>query len=288
MLGAIFLLTQYLQFIHGYTPLQAGLRTAPLALVMMVFAPIAGQLTPRLGSRLLVTIGMIVAGAGLYLMSRMTPATTYPEILGAVGVLGLGMALAMSPATASVMSSVPLENAGIGSAVNDTTREVGGALGIAIMGSVFASAYASGVAVIVTRAPAQVGTAVKASVGAALGVAAHIGGTAGHQIATTATNSFTDAMSRALIVGMFVTLAGALVAVIWLPNRRQQNARQGDWSQGALSEGGWSQGAGSQGGWSQGAGSEGGFQQGAWSEALGSQGTDQAGEVGSKKEVDAA
>ncbi|HTX68765.1 MAG TPA: MFS transporter, partial [Thermoleophilia bacterium] len=288
MLGAIFLLTQYLQFIHGYTPLEAGLRTAPFALVMMVFSPIAGQVQPRLGSRVLVTAGMVVAGTGLYLMSRMTPGTTYPEILGAVGVLGLGMALAMSPATATVMSSVPLENAGVGSAVNDTTREVGGALGIAIMGSVFASAYASGVAVIAARAPAPLGTAVKASVGSALGAAARVGGTAGHQIATTATNSFIDAMSRALIVGMGVAFAGAVVAVVLLPNRAASAGWQGASNEDAAQQGTWNDGAASQGGWSQGAAGQGGWSQSAGSEVLGSQGTNQAEEVGGKEEVDAA
>jgi len=247
MLGAIFLLTQYLQFIHRYTPLEAGVRTAPLALVMMVFAPVSGRLAPRLGNKVLVTTGMAVAAVGLYLMSRMTPATTYPEILGAVGVLGAGMALAMTPATASVMNSVPLENAGVGSAVNDTTRELGGALGVAVMGSVFTSLYVSGVGDVVTRLPAQAAAAVKASVGAALGIAARTGGTTGQHLATVATNSFTHAMSTALLVGAFVAVGGALVALVWLPNR----AERASW-EGAPGEawGGESGGqAGAQGAW---------------------------------------
>ncbi|HVM65249.1 MAG TPA: MFS transporter [Acidimicrobiales bacterium] len=226
MLGSLFLITQYLQFIHGYTPLEAGVRTAPIALIMMVFSPPAGQLVKRVGNKVLVATGMFIAALGLLLLSRLTAASTYAEFFGAMAVLGVGMAFAMTPATDSIMGAIPPERSGVGSALNDTTRELGGALGVAILGSIFASAYASRVTTAVTRLHVHATGATK-SVGTALGIARGIGGPVGQQLASAASHSFIDAMSRALLVGSFVAFAGALVAAIWLPNRAPAPSWQG-------------------------------------------------------------
>jgi EmrB/QacA subfamily drug resistance transporter len=226
MFGSLFFLTQYMQFILGYTPLQAGLRTAPIALVMIVVSPVTGALVHRLGNKALVCIGMTVAAAGLLLMSRMTASSGYVHVLESMIVLASGMSLAMTPATESVMGSLPREKAGVGSAMNDTTRQVGGALGVAVLGSVFTSAYSSGLAHVLTRLPAQVAAEVESSVGAALGVAQRVGGTAGQGLAAVATQSFIHAMSRALVLGSAIALVGALVSLIWLPNRAEPDAEE--------------------------------------------------------------
>jgi len=233
MLGSLFLITQYLQFIHGYTPLAAGVRTAPIALFMMVFSPPAGQLVKRVGNKMLVSVGMFVAATGLLLLSRLTAASTYAEFLGAMSVLGIGMAFAMTPATDSIMGAVPAERSGVGSALNDTTRELGGALGVAILGSVFASAYASRLTTALTGLHVHAAGATK-SIGAALGAARGIGGPVGQQLATAASHSFIDAMSRSLLVGSIVAFVGALVAAIWLPNR----APAPSWQAGVADAGG--------------------------------------------------
>jgi EmrB/QacA subfamily drug resistance transporter len=221
LFGSLFFLTQYLQFIHGYTALQAGLRTAPIALVILVVAPITGVLVHRLGNKVLVCAGMSVVAVGLLGMSRLTAASEYGNVLASMLVLATGMSLTMTPATESVMGSLPLEKAGVGSAMNDTTRQVGGALGVAVLGSVFTSAYVSGLSGAVTGLPPAAVGEVESSVGAALGVARSIGGAAGRQLSSAATQSFIHAMSRALVLGSLVALAGALISLIWLPNRAE-------------------------------------------------------------------
>jgi EmrB/QacA subfamily drug resistance transporter len=226
LFGSLFFLTQYLQFILGYTPLQAGLRTAPIALVMIVVAPITGMLVHRLGNKVLVVAGMSVVAIGLFLMSRMTATSGYGLVLGSILVLASGMSLAMTPATESVMGSLPRDKAGVGSAMNDTTRQIGGALGVAVLGSVFTSAYSSGLAGVLPRLSAAVGAQVESSVGAALGVARSIGGASGQGLANVAVGSFIDAMSRALVLGSLVALLGAAISLIWLPNRAEPDAEE--------------------------------------------------------------
>ena len=132
LFGSLFFLTQYLQFVLGYTALQAGVRVAPLALVLMVGAPIAGRLTARFGNKVLVSTGMATVAVGLWFMGTLTVTSGYGHVLIALLILGLGMGTAMVPATESIMGSLPLDKAGVGSAMNDTTRQVGGALGVAI------------------------------------------------------------------------------------------------------------------------------------------------------------
>jgi EmrB/QacA subfamily drug resistance transporter len=226
LFGSLFFLTQYLQFILGYTPLQAGLRTAPIALVMIVVAPVTGSLVHRLGNKVLVVAGMCVVAIGLFLMSQMTPTSGYGHVLLSMLVLASGMSLAMTPATESVMGSLPREKAGVGSAMNDTTRQVGGALGVAVLGSVFTSAYTARLASALTGLPAVVGEKVRASVGAALGVAHSIGGPAGRGLASVAVDSFIHAMSRALVIGALVAILGAAISLIWLPNRAEPDAEE--------------------------------------------------------------
>ncbi len=226
LFGSLFFLTQYLQFILGYTPLQAGLRTAPIALVIVIVAPITGLLVHRLGNKVLVCTGMAAVAVGLFLMSRLTGSSGYGHVLESMIILATGMSLAMTPATESVMGSLPKDKAGVGSAMNDTTRQIGGALGVAVLGSVFTAAYSSGLTEALTRIPAQLAADVESSVGAALGVARSIGGSAGRALAGVATDSFIDAMSRALVLGSLVALAGALVSLIWLPNRAEPDAAE--------------------------------------------------------------
>jgi EmrB/QacA subfamily drug resistance transporter len=226
MFGSLFFLTQYMQFILGYTPLQAGLRTAPIALVMIVVSPITGALVHRLGNKALVAAGMTVAASGLFLMSRMTAGSGYLHVLESMIVLAAGMSLAMTPATESVMGSLPREKAGVGSAMNDTTRQIGGALGVAVLGSVFTSAYTAGLGSVLGHLPVAAAAEVQTSVGAALRVAQAVGGTAGRTLQTVAIGSFIHAMGRAMVLGSIVALAGAIVSLIWLPNRAEPDAEE--------------------------------------------------------------
>jgi EmrB/QacA subfamily drug resistance transporter len=219
LFGSLFFLTQYLQFVLGYSALQAGYRVAPIALVLIVVSPITGRLVNRVGNKVLVTLGMSVVASGLWFMSTATITSGYGHVLLSIMVLGTGMALAMTPATESIMGSLPLAKAGVGSAMNDTTRQIGGALGVAILGSVFASAYTAALRPVLSGLPAPTTEQALSSVGAAIGIGTKVGGAAGAAIVTAAKTSFIHAMDRGLIVGALIAFVGAFVALMWLPSR---------------------------------------------------------------------
>ncbi|HXL42078.1 MAG TPA: MFS transporter [Actinomycetota bacterium] len=219
LFGSFFFITQELQFVLGYTPLQAGLRLAPIALVMAVAAPTAGRLVERIGNKAMVAMGMGISALGLAYLGTSTTGSGYGHIFISLLFLGVGIGFAIAPATESIMGSLPVEKAGVGSAMNDTTRQVGGALGVAILGSVFSSAYLAGIAPALRGAPAAAAKAAGQSVGVALAQAQRLGGSAGQALRLVATSSFVHAMDRALFVGAGFALLGALVALIWLPNR---------------------------------------------------------------------
>jgi EmrB/QacA subfamily drug resistance transporter len=219
LFGSLFFLTQYLQFVLGYSALQAGYRVAPIALVLIVVSPITGRLVNRLGNKLLVVCGMAVVASGLWFLSTTTIDSTYLHVLIAIMVLGTGMSLAMTPATESIMGSLPLAKAGVGSAMNDTTRQVGGALGVAILGSVFASAYTAALRPALQGLPTQTVSEALSSVGSAIAIGTQAGGAAGDALVVAAKTSFIHAMDRGLLVGALIALVGAFVALMWLPNR---------------------------------------------------------------------
>jgi hypothetical protein len=152
-------------------------------------------------------------------MGTLSVASGYGHVVISLLILGLGMGTAMVPATESIMGSLPLAKAGVGSAMNDTTRQIGGALGVAILGSIFASSYATHIVSSLRGLPESSIAAAQNSVGAALAIGEKIGGTQGAAITAAAKSSFINAMDRGLVVGAGIALLGALVALIWLPNR---------------------------------------------------------------------
>ena len=139
--GSLFLMSQLLQFVLRYDPLEAGIRMLPMALTMIVMAPIVPRINERIGSKRLVAAGLTVAPIGLLLLATVNEHTAYWQIAIALMVMTLGVVSTMVPSTDSIMGSLPKEKAGVGSAVNDTTRQVGGAQGVAVLGSHLASAY---------------------------------------------------------------------------------------------------------------------------------------------------
>ena len=145
MFGSMFLMTQYWQFVHGYSPLGAGLRMIPFALTMMVVAPLSARVVERVGTKRVVTAGLLIISIALLALSFLQADTPYPLAISVFCVMAVGMGMTMAPATESVMGSLPREKAGVGSAVNDTTRQIGGALGVAVIGSVVSSVYAGNV-----------------------------------------------------------------------------------------------------------------------------------------------
>jgi EmrB/QacA subfamily drug resistance transporter len=220
LFGSIFFLTQYLQFVLGYGTLTAGLAISPVALALMVSAPVAPALTKRFGYKAMVATGLAIVAGGLVLLSTATVASGYGLILAVILIMGLGMGLAMTPATDSIMGSLPREKAGVGSAVNDTTREVGGALGVAILGSLLAASYHTSMSgsATVQALPPSAAAAAHDSLGGAVHVA-HQVGTAGSSLVADATHAFVSAMSSTVLVAAGVAVIGAIVALVWLPSR---------------------------------------------------------------------
>ena len=217
LFGTVFVLQQHLQFVLGYDALEAGSRLLPIATLVLA-APLAARLSERVGTKAVVTAGLVVVTTGLWLISRVDAADGYTPIAWSLAVLGLGMGATMAPATASVMGSLPLAKAGVGSAMNDTTRQVGGALGVAVLGSVLSSSYRDAIAPALAGLPGQAAAAAHDSVGAALGVAGRLGA-AGGTLAQAARGAFVDAMGDVALVAAAAALLGALVTLMLLPAR---------------------------------------------------------------------
>jgi EmrB/QacA subfamily drug resistance transporter len=224
MFGTIFLLTQYFQFVLGYSPLEAGVRLLPLALTMMVVAPLSARIVERIGTKIVVGTGLFLSALGVLSFVQFDVSTGYENIFWRLMLMAVGMGLTMAPATESIMGSLPLAKAGVGSAVNDTTRQVGGALGVAIIGSVLASTYGTKVGDAVAGQPLPGGVAneAKNSLGFALETASRLGGPAGQALADTARNAFVDGMHQGYLVGAAVLFLGAIAALIWLPARARR------------------------------------------------------------------
>jgi hypothetical protein len=223
LFGFIFLMTQYFQFIRGYGPLSTGVRLLPVALAVGAGSVAGTQLAVRAGTKLVVTTGL-VAMAGFYAWVAVTISATlaYGIIAAQMVIYGLGLGLTSAPATASIMGAIPRAKAGVGSAVNDSTRLVGGTLGVAVVGSVYASVYASRLAATIPAAvPAPVAAIARQSVGAAYvaaGKIAALGHPAlGLALQHAATNAFLRGLTIGVLVAGSVAALGAVLAVLFLP-----------------------------------------------------------------------
>ncbi|MGA2826238.1 MAG: MFS transporter [Streptosporangiaceae bacterium] len=222
LFGSLFVLTQYLQLVQGYSPLSAGLRALPFALAMAAVSPVSPLIAARLGTRVIMPAGMALMGLGLLDLSTAGVHTAYPALALAVAIMGAGMGLVMAPASNTIMTTVPAHQAGAGSAINDTIREVGGALGVAIVGSLSAAVYRSrlGSALATAHAPGQVTHAATGSVAAADLTAARLGGAHGGELVTAAHSAFVTSMSVGMKVAAAVALASAVGALFALAPRR--------------------------------------------------------------------
>jgi EmrB/QacA subfamily drug resistance transporter len=224
MFGTMFLMTQYLQFVLGYTPLEAGFRVMPVA-TMMIAAPLSARFNERFGTKRVVASGLAIVAVSLGVMALIQVDSGYGHLALALALLGAGMGTAMAPATDSIMGSLPLAKAGIGSAMNDTTRQVGGALGVAILGSVLASTYSTSIAPALSRLPAQAAAIAGDSIGEAAQVASRMGDS-GAALFRSASVAFVDGMHSAIWVGAGIALLGAILALAFLPARPLEPERR--------------------------------------------------------------
>jgi len=222
LFGSLFVLTQYLQLVQGYSPLAAGLRALPFALAMAAVSPVSPLIAARLGTRVIMPAGMALMGLGLLDLSTAGVHTAYPSIALAVAIMGAGMGLVMAPASTVIMTTVPAHQAGAGSAINDTIREVGGALGVAIVGSLSAAVYRSrlGRTLATAHVPGQVSHAATGSVAAANLTGARLGGVHGSELVAAAHSAFATSMSVGMKVAAAVALASAIGTFVALTPRR--------------------------------------------------------------------
>ena len=220
LFGFIFLITQYFQLIRNYGPLEAGVRTIPVAASIAIAAVLSPKVVERVGTTRVVVTGLLSMTAAFFWVSAASATTPYLEIVGQMILLGAGLGMTTAPATESIMGSLSLDKAGVGSAVNDTTRELGGTLGVAVVGSVFNSIYVSRLAdsAVVSNLPVEARELTEESVGAVRIIAPQLGDAAGQYVDAVA-DAFLSGLSVACIVVGAVTLAGAAAVSRYLPAR---------------------------------------------------------------------
>jgi EmrB/QacA subfamily drug resistance transporter len=225
LFGFIFLITQYMQFVRGYGPLSTGARILPVAISIGASSVLGANLAARLGTRAIVATGLTLLGGSFLWISQSTTTMPYGVIAMQMVMMGVGLGLTTAPATESILSVLPPAKAGVGSAINDATREAGGTLGVAIIGSVYTSLYASqllhGAA---AHLPAQVLQTVKGSVGAGYAVAGHVPAALHAAVLHSVTSSFMTGLHAGCFVAAGVCALGALGAG-FLPGRASSAVR---------------------------------------------------------------
>jgi EmrB/QacA subfamily drug resistance transporter len=233
MFGTIFLLTQYFQFVLGYDTLATGIRMVPFAAAMMVAAPLAPRVVERIGTKITVVIGLGLVTTGLLLMTTFQVDTSYASIVWKLMMMAVGMGFVMAPATDSVMGSLPLAKAGVGSAVNDTTRQVGGAMGVAIIGSVLSGTYGAAIANFFAGKPVpqEAVDAAQSQLGAVPDVAHGLVANGAPQsvadnLIATANQAFVSAMHWGVLVAACATAIGIVVAAVFLPAHARRDTAE--------------------------------------------------------------
>jgi len=220
LMGVFFSMSQLFQLIMGYGTLESSVRMLPIFLLMMLSAPFVPNIVKRFGTRWVVTAGLVLVSISFLIMSQWPAIPQYWQVLGSMLVMMTGMSLTMTPATNMLMSAIPRNRAGMGSAMNDTTRELGGALGIAVLGAVLSSVYSSQIASAVSRLPVQVQDIASNSLAGALAVAEKMG-PLGEGFSVAAKTAWMSGLSRATIIASAIVGVAAVIASIWLPHRHE-------------------------------------------------------------------
>lgn len=223
--GALFLLTQYLQFALGYSPLKAGLCILPGAGALALFAPLSAVMMRKIGVRYTAAAGLAIVAGGFWQISGATVASGYADIVFGLVVAGAGVGLVLPAATESVMGSLPSGETGVGAATNNTFMQVGGALGVAVIGSLLTTRYQDDMTAALSpyHVPAAIMAVIRGSLGGALEVAARVGGAFGAALVHVARQAFMSGMDLGMVTGALVVLCGAVVAFVVLPPRKRRD-----------------------------------------------------------------
>ena len=225
LFASTFLLTQYFQFVLGYSPLESGLMLTPVALGLMIGSPSAPRFVHRFGTKRVVVFGLLVVAAAMACYASDTIMSSFALGFTVRLVYGIGMGITVAPVTESIMGSLPPGRAGVGSAVNDTTRQTGGALGVAVLGSIFASQYQATWDAAHGLSPAVVHSA-RDSIGTSLQVAKHLPAGVATQVQAVATDAFLSSMRITYACAVAVVLGAVFVAARFLPARAREPEAQ--------------------------------------------------------------
>jgi EmrB/QacA subfamily drug resistance transporter len=222
LMGSLYFLSQYFQSVQGYTPLVAALCMLPMTPMGFVATLMSVKVDRKLGAKLTVSLGLFIAGAGLLALS-MTAGIDTPYLMtfGVLLILSTGLGMIMSPATNAVMSSLPLGRAGIGAAMNDTTRQIGGTFGVAVLGALMNAIYRAGVdRIAVTNAlPEGISELIRGSIQSAQQAVAQLPAGMAEGIVTGARQAFVDGMSQSVLIGAIIMFVAGIAALLMLPAR---------------------------------------------------------------------
>jgi predicted MFS family arabinose efflux permease len=227
LFGFIFVITQYFQFIKSYSAFEAGVRLLPVAVSIAVGSALGPRIVEKIGTTVVVSGGLTMFAAGLAWASTADAATLYPVIAMQMVLLGGGLGLTTAPATEAIMGSLAADTAGVGSAVNDTTRELGGTLGVAIVGSVFASVYSGRLAADSTIAslPPEIRAAMERSMAAAQKVIGELPSGRVADVRDAVNTAFLDGLQVGSLVCAAIALGAAVIVAVLLPARAASAGR---------------------------------------------------------------
>lgn len=226
MFGMFFLITQYFQFVQGVSPLGAGVRMLPFAITLVITAPLGPSAVNRFGARNVMTVGIAIAALGFVVIAFAGPVTAYIWIAVALVLVGGGMAMLMPPATTAIVTSLPTNKAGVGSAVNDTTREVGGAIGIALMGSLLAIGYRSSVDDALGALPESARDLARDSIGALFQAVSDLSPEVAGSAVAAGAHAFTNGMQLAMLAAAGLLVATGLLIYRLYPSEDPSQAPQ--------------------------------------------------------------
>jgi hypothetical protein len=229
LLGLFFLMTQYLQFCLGFSPLMTGLAIGPVALVLLVVAPLSVLAARRFGTKPVVSGGLLLIAVGLGLLSGTTVHDTYRDAFPWLVLIGAGVGFTLAPSTESIMGSLPKEEAGVGSATSDTSMQIGGALGVGVLGTALTIRYQGLMTPLLAHLtlPAGVRSVILGCVGGALAVAQRVPGGSGAALAAAANRGFISGMDLGLIIAAVIVGIAGIVVLAFLPNRPKDSSSRG-------------------------------------------------------------
>jgi EmrB/QacA subfamily drug resistance transporter len=226
MFGFMFVALPYLQLVMGFSPLRAAASLLPMALVVIPLSRVAPLIAARFGVRLVGASGLALMALGFLVLSSLSADSSYAHFLAGLLPFGAGMALSGSPATTAIVASLPVEKQGVASAVNDVSRELGGALGIAVLGSLLNAGYRSGFGDSIGTLPPGVAEQAKSSIASAEAIGHQIG-PRGDALIAHAQTAFTHGLNTTMLAGAAMLILGAIFVLVRAPGREESRANAG-------------------------------------------------------------